>query len=625
MRLFITGATGLIGRRLVLDRLERGDQVVMVSRSAARAAATFAAEANPNVQVLHGNPATPGAWQSALDGCDAVVHLAGAGVADRRWSAAYKKQIIDSRIDSAHQVVEAINAAVVRPRVLISASATGWYGDTGDRRTDEEAEPARHDFLADLAVRWEREALKAEQAGTRVVLLRTGIVLDERGGMVGRLVRPFRMFVGGPFGSGRQFVPWIHWRDLIGLIDLALRRPTLQGPVNGTAPNPVRNRRLSAALGRALGRPSWLPIPRFVMRLAIGEIARYAAMSQRVVPARAQAAGYQFIYPEIEPAMEALLAHRKDDRANSTGAATRVAAPPEPTSPTPTAPAPPVEPALADVRAPEPLPPVRLLAIAVDGTLLRSDGRLSQGDAHACRAAQRAGCVVVLATTRPPRSVRSLVQALGIVGPMINYNGAVIWNPLDDRPQYHEALDSGVALQIIQAVREAAPDLLITAEVLDRWFTDRLDPGRIAPTAQPIEPDGVGPFEEFLTGPVTQLTLFPTPLQVAAVRAVLHEQFWQPGHIALFPAEVGIIRVTNRLVDKGIALQRIARRMGVPRQAVMAIGDGPNDQGMVEWAGLGLAVANGSPALRELADVVVASNDDHAVARTIQRYIIARK
>jgi len=597
----------------------------MVSRAAARAAATFAAEANPNVQVLQGNPATPGAWQSALDGCDAVVHLAGAGVADRRWSVAYKKQIIDSRIDSTHQVVEAINAAVVRPRVLVSASATGWYGDTGDRRTDEEAEPARNDFLADLAVRWEREALKAEQAGTRVVLLRTGIVLDERGGMVGRLIRPFRMFVGGPFGSGRQYVPWVHWRDLIGLIDLALRRPALRGPVNGTAPNPVRNRRLSAALGRALGRPSWLPVPQFVMRLAIGEIARYAAMSQRVIPARARAAGYQFIYPEIEPAMEALLAHRKDDRANSTGAATRAAAPPEPPPPEPPALAPLVEPATRDARDLMPLPPIRLLAIGVDGTLLRSDGRLSQGDAHACRAAQRAGCVVVLATTRPPRSVRSLVQALGIVAPMINYNGAVIWNPLDDRPQYHEALDGGVALQIIRAVRQAAPDLLITAEVLDRWFTDRLDPSRLAPSAQPIEPDGVGPFEEFLTGPATQLTLFPTPLQAAAVYAVLHERFWQKGLIALFPEEVGIIRVTNRLVDKGIALQRIAQRMGVPRQAVMAIGDGPNDQGMVGWAGLGLAVANGSPALRQLADAVVASNDDHGVARAIQRYIIARK
>jgi hypothetical protein len=219
--------------------------------------------------------------------------------------------------------------------------------------------------------------------------------------------------------------------------------------------------------------------------------------------------------------------------------------------------------------------------------------------------------------------MRFLVDALGIVGPVINYNGAVIWNPLDDRPQYHESLDGALALQIIVAAREAAPDMLVTAEVLDRWFTDRLDPGRLGSAAVSIQPDGVGPFEEFLTGPVTQLTLFPAPTEATAVRTVLEERFWRRGLIALFQEEAGFIRITHRLVDKSIALQRIAARMNVPRTAVMAIGDGLNDQGMVEWAGFGVAVANASPAVRELADVVVANNDDQGVARAIQRYVLA--
>jgi uncharacterized protein (TIGR01777 family) len=621
MRLFITGATGLIGRRLVLDRLERGDQIVVLSRSATRAAALFAAEANPNVHVVQGHPGTPGSWRAAVEGCDAVVHLAGAGVADRRWSAAYKREIVNSRLDSTHQIVEAIAAAAVRPSVLINASAAGWYGDTGDRETDEQAEPATGDFLADLAVRWEREAMKAEEAGTRVVLLRTGIVLDERGGMLARLVKPFLLFAGGPFGSGRQYLPWIHWRDEIGLIDLALRRPQIRGPLNGAAPNPVTSRRFCRALGRALGRPSWLPVPTFAMRLVLGEVAKYAAMSQRLVPTRAMEFGYRFIYPEIEPALEALAARRKRKGGNTAVAAGAAIAAGS------GAPAPLAQPTPTAARAGEsgPMPPERprLLAVGVDGTLLRSDGRLSKGVAHSCRAAQRAGCVVVPATARPPRSMRFLIDALGIVGPVINYNGAVIWNPLDDRPQFHESLDGALALEVIVAARQVAPNMLVTADVLDCWFTDRLDPTRLGPTAVPIEPDGVGPFEEFLTGPVTQVTLFPPPEESAAVRAVLEERFWRRGRIAIFQ-EAGLIRVAHQMVDKSIALQRIAARMGVPRTAVMAIGDGANDQGMVEWAGFGVAVANASSALTELADAVVADNDDQGVARAIHRYVLAR-
>ncbi len=167
MRLFITGATGLIGRRLVLDRLQRGDRVVLLSRDADRATALFAAGANPNVEVVEGDPGFPGAWQQAVDGCDGVVHLAGAGVVDHRWSPAYKRVIVNSRIDSTHQVVEAISMAGTAPGVLVCASAVGWYGDTGDRETDEQARPATGDFLGELTVSWERVTITSRAGSAR--------------------------------------------------------------------------------------------------------------------------------------------------------------------------------------------------------------------------------------------------------------------------------------------------------------------------------------------------------------------------------------------------------------------------------------------------------------------------
>ncbi len=287
MRVLITGATGMIGRRLVIDRLERRDNVVIVSRNAGAAQTFFAAENNPRIEIVRGDPSIPGAWQKAVDGCTAVIHLAGANVMGQRWSQKYKQVLVNSRIDSAHQIVEAIRLAKVKPKTFVCASATGYYADTGDRETDESSAPdaGEFDFLADLVRRCETGAKKAEEFGTRTVSLRIGVVLDTRGGLIATLTRPFRFFVGGPIGLGHQFVPWIHWRDVIGLIDLALRRPDLKGPINLTSPNPVTNRDFCRAFGRALGRPSWLPVPVPALRLLLGEMGKYAAFSQRVIPA----------------------------------------------------------------------------------------------------------------------------------------------------------------------------------------------------------------------------------------------------------------------------------------------------------------------------------------------------
>ncbi len=305
MRILITGATGLIGRRLVTDRRERGDELVVVSRDARRAQERLGAE----VDVVEGDPTADGAWQSRVDGCDAVVHLAGAGVADRRWSSAYKRVIVDSRVDSTRRVVEAIDAAETRPAVLVNASAVGYYGERGDEPIDETARKG-DDFLAELADEWERTAQRAVSGGTRVVMLRTGVVLDPRGGALQKMLPIFRLGLGGPLGSGRQYLPWIHWRDVVGLIDLALTDATLSGPLNVVAPEPVTNRVFSRTLGRVLRRPAVLPVPVLGLRVLLGELGSYATISQRVVPGQAQQHGYTFRYPRLQPALETLVAGR---------------------------------------------------------------------------------------------------------------------------------------------------------------------------------------------------------------------------------------------------------------------------------------------------------------------------
>jgi Cof subfamily protein (haloacid dehalogenase superfamily) len=259
----------------------------------------------------------------------------------------------------------------------------------------------------------------------------------------------------------------------------------------------------------------------------------------------------------------------------------------------------------------------------VDGTLLRSDGKLPQAVVQACRAAHHAGCVVAPATARPPRSMRAIMKALNLAAPAITYNGAMIWNPLDDRPQFHEPLDGAMARRIIDAARHVEPDLLVGIEVLDRWFTDRIDPSRTPGEGRMIEPDDVGPLDRYLSTPITQLNLFGTPVQVAAARAVLEQQFWRQRLIGMFHDEPWLVRIVHPMADKGIALQRMAQHVGIARDEVAAIGDGVNDTGMVGWAGFGIAVANGSQQLIDIADALAPANDQNGVARAIQRFVLA--
>jgi uncharacterized protein (TIGR01777 family) len=297
MRVFVTGATGLIGRTLCDALVRGGHQVTVVSRSPDRARLRLA-----GVRVVAGDPTSPGPWQEELAHADACVNLAGEPL-DARWTAARKRYFRASRVDATRNVAEVLAAG--GPGVLVSASAIGFYGDRGDEPLDERAAPGQ-DYLAELCVAWEGAAARAASRA-RVVTLRTGLVLARDGGALPRMVRPFRLFAGGPLGDGRFWQSWIHVEDVAGIVALALEDGRASGPLNATAPEPVRNRDLARAIGRALSRPSLLPAPALAIRLAVGEMAGVVLSSQRVLPAKAADLGYRWRFPRLDEALAGLL------------------------------------------------------------------------------------------------------------------------------------------------------------------------------------------------------------------------------------------------------------------------------------------------------------------------------
>jgi uncharacterized protein (TIGR01777 family) len=294
-RIAVTGATGLIGRRLVTALRGRGDEVTVLSRDPEGAGASLGVEAVAWRPEEHAAPA------HALSGRDAVVHLAGENVA-QRWSSEAKRRIRASRETGTRNLVAGLRAAEVRPSVLVCASAVGYYGPHGDEILDESA-PAGADFLAEACVAWEREAGRAAELGVRVASLRTGVVLDRSGGALAKMLPPFRAGVGGPVAGGRQYLPWIHAADLVGLYLAAVDDDRYSGPINACAPEPVTNARFSKALGRALHRPAVLPVPASALRLLFGDMAAIVTEGQRAVPARAVELGFRFSHADLDEAL----------------------------------------------------------------------------------------------------------------------------------------------------------------------------------------------------------------------------------------------------------------------------------------------------------------------------------
>lgn len=298
MKLVITGATGFIGSALCLRLLQRGHHLTLLTRSAPPDAST------PAKTWRHWTPGTSGEWEASLDGADGVINLAGEPIAARRWTAKQKQRIHLSRTEATRSIVEAFAKAKRKPAFLLNGSAVGYYGPHGDEIVAEET-PAGSDFLSSVCRAWEGEAQKAEPMGIRVVRLRTGIVLGPHGGALAKMVLPFKVFVGGPLGSGAQWMSWIHLEDELGLILHLIETPQAAGAVNATAPNPATMKEFCQTLGKVMHRPSWAPVPSFALRLMLGEMADMLLTGQRVVPAAAQKLGYQFRYSNLSDALKA--------------------------------------------------------------------------------------------------------------------------------------------------------------------------------------------------------------------------------------------------------------------------------------------------------------------------------
>ena len=305
MRVAVTGATGVIGRRAIAAMLERGDQVIALTRDPGRARDKLGAGVEPHAW---SDPKSTPPPAAALEQADAVLHLLGEPIA-QRWSDDAKREIRDSRVLSTRSLVAAITALPEgqRPRVLVSQSATGYYGPRGDEPVPE-SDPAGDDFLAGVTVEWEREAGEAAPAGVRVATTRTGVVLSASGGALEKMLPPFKLGVGGPVAGGRQYVPWIHLDDVVGAMLRCLDDDAASGPVNVTAPNPVTNAELSKTLGRVLHRPAVLPVPGLALRALYGEMATIVLTGQRAVPTRLEELGYEFIHPQLEAALRDVLA-----------------------------------------------------------------------------------------------------------------------------------------------------------------------------------------------------------------------------------------------------------------------------------------------------------------------------
>jgi uncharacterized protein (TIGR01777 family) len=301
MRIVIAGGSGFLGQALTQRLIADGHEVVLLSRGC---------EAPSAPRRVRTVPWTPngeaGAWAAEIDGADGVVNLAGAGIADKRWTSARKTLILTSRVQSTRSLVAGLRIVRTKPSVFVQGSAIGFYGsyDNGPE-FDERSSPGT-DFLAGVCVAWEAEAQPVAMLGSRLVVIRTGIALSRAGGALSKMLPPFRFFVGGRIGSGRQYLSWLHLDDWVGIVVWALTNPAVSGPINATAPNPVPNAEVARAIGRALHRPALAPVPALVMKAMFGQLAVDGLLrGQRVLPRRATELGYQFRYPTIDQAMPA--------------------------------------------------------------------------------------------------------------------------------------------------------------------------------------------------------------------------------------------------------------------------------------------------------------------------------
>ncbi|HRN25819.1 MAG TPA: TIGR01777 family oxidoreductase, partial [Ignavibacteriaceae bacterium] len=298
----VTGATGLIGQKLVSALIERGDEVIIFSRDITKAK-TIIPNANEYVEWDYIKPEL---WKTKLDNSDAVVHLAGTNLFAKRWNDSFKNEVLKSRQISTKNLVDAIKSCSNKPQVFISASGVGYYGDCGDTILDETSSSG-NDFLAEVCKVWEGESKRVEDAGVRSVQIRTGLVLSTEDGALKQMLPPFKFYIGGPLGNGKQWASWLHIEDIIGIYLHAIENTELRGAVNAASPNPVRMNEFTNTLGNVLHRPSLFPVPKFILRLVIGEAAEVVTASQRVDVQKLLNSDYKFKFDFIKEALKDLL------------------------------------------------------------------------------------------------------------------------------------------------------------------------------------------------------------------------------------------------------------------------------------------------------------------------------
>ncbi len=302
-RIVITGATGFIGRALCKHLVEKGYEVVALSRSPEKGGEWLPDQ----VRLAKWDAKTAKGWEDFGDGANAIMKLAGESIASGRWTQKKKRRILKSRLTAGEAVLQAVERAESKPKVVIQASGIGIYGDRNDEMLDESSRPGSG-FLVEVAKPWEGSTKKVESAGVRHVIIRTGVVLGAEGGFLSRVLLPFRLFVGGRLGSGHQWIPWIHLDDEVRAIRFLMEKEELQGVFNLTAPNPLTSKDFFSLLGKVMKRPSWLPVPGFALSLLLGEMGKELILSgQRAIPNRLLESGYEFLYARAEPALREML------------------------------------------------------------------------------------------------------------------------------------------------------------------------------------------------------------------------------------------------------------------------------------------------------------------------------
>lgn len=305
MKIAISGATGFVGSRLVKRLHTEGHRILVLTRNTTFAQKVFPSQAFPNLEIISYTPSVSGSWQDSIAGCDGVVNLAGEPIAEGRWTPERKQEILNTRKLGTQKIVEAIAKANPQPTVLVNTSAIGYYGTSETASFDEDS-ASGNDFLAQVCQEWEAEASKVKNASVRLVILRFGIVLGN-GGALGKMITPFKLFAGGPIGSGQQWFSWIHLDDIVSLIIQALTKPTMEGVYNATAPQPVRMNDLSTTMGNVMNRPSWLPVPGFAIEAILGDGAKVVLEGQQVLPKRTLESGFEFQYPNLPSALKQIL------------------------------------------------------------------------------------------------------------------------------------------------------------------------------------------------------------------------------------------------------------------------------------------------------------------------------